>query len=48
MRYSSDGLLAELWALREKVAAAELAQLRTLGSANTSSSSHSSPPPQIR
>ena len=29
--YSCDGLMAELWALREKVAAAELAQLRTLG-----------------
>jgi hypothetical protein len=29
--YTCDGLEAELWALREKVAAAELAQLRTLG-----------------
>jgi len=31
MRYSSDGLLAELWALREKIDAAELAQLRSIG-----------------
>ena len=30
-RYSCDGLMAELWALREKVAAAELAQLRSFG-----------------
>ena len=30
-RYSCDGLMAELWALREKVAAVELAQLRALG-----------------
>jgi hypothetical protein len=30
-RYSCDGLTAELQALREKVAAAELAQLRTSG-----------------
>ena len=29
--YCSDGLMAELWALREKVAAAELARLCTLG-----------------
>ena len=29
--YSCDGLMAELWALREKVTAVELAQLRTLG-----------------
>jgi hypothetical protein len=29
--YSCDGLMAELWALREKVAATELAQLRKLG-----------------
>lgn len=29
--YSCDGLLAELWALREKLAAAELAQLRSIG-----------------
>jgi hypothetical protein len=29
--YASDGLLAELWALREKFAVAELAQLRRLG-----------------
>ena len=29
--YSSDGLMAELWALREKLAAAELTQLRKLG-----------------
>jgi hypothetical protein len=30
-RYSCDGLIAELWALREKVAATELAELRKLG-----------------
>ncbi len=29
--YASDGLLAELWALREKFAAAELTQLRRIG-----------------
>lgn len=29
--YTCDGLEAELWALREKIAAAELAQLRNLG-----------------
>jgi hypothetical protein len=29
--YACDGLIAELWALREKVAATELAQLRKLG-----------------
>jgi hypothetical protein len=29
--YCSDGLMAELWGLREKVAAAELTQLRKLG-----------------
>jgi hypothetical protein len=29
--YASDGLLAELWALREKFAAAELIQLRGIG-----------------
>jgi hypothetical protein len=29
--YSSDGLIAELWALREKLAVAELTQLRKLG-----------------
>jgi uncharacterized membrane protein len=29
--YSCDGLMAELWALREKAAATELAQLRGLG-----------------
>jgi hypothetical protein len=29
--YCSDGLMAELWALREKVAAAELTQLRKHG-----------------
>ena len=29
--YSSDGLMAELWALREKLAAAELTQLHKLG-----------------
>lgn len=29
--YFSDGLIAELWALREKFALAELAQLRKLG-----------------
>ena len=29
--YASDGLLSELWALREKFAAAELAQLRRIG-----------------
>ena len=29
--YASDGLLAELWALREKFAAAELTQLRGIG-----------------
>ena len=29
--YCSDGLMAELWALREKVAAAELTQLRKVG-----------------
>jgi hypothetical protein len=30
-QYASDGLLAELWALREKFAAAELIQLRGIG-----------------
>ena len=29
--YTCDGLEAELWALREKIAAAELAQLRSIG-----------------
>jgi hypothetical protein len=29
--YASDGLMGELWALREKFAAAELAQLRRVG-----------------
>jgi hypothetical protein len=29
--YASDGLLAELWALREKFAATELTQLRGIG-----------------
>jgi hypothetical protein len=29
--YNSDGLMAELWALREKLAAAELARLRSIG-----------------
>jgi hypothetical protein len=29
--FASDGLLAELWALREKFAAAELTQLRGIG-----------------
>ena len=29
--YTCDGLEAELWALREKIDAAELPQLRTLG-----------------
>jgi hypothetical protein len=29
--YACDGLIAELWALREKIDAAELAQLRTTG-----------------
>jgi hypothetical protein len=29
--YTCDGLEAELWVLREKIAAAELAQLRNLG-----------------
>jgi hypothetical protein len=29
--YASDGLLSELWALREKFAAVELSQLRRLG-----------------
>ena len=31
LAYESDGLLAELWALREKLAAAELIQLRKIG-----------------
>jgi hypothetical protein len=31
MRYASDGLMSELWALREKIAAAELIQLRSFG-----------------
>jgi hypothetical protein len=30
-RYSCDGLMAELWALREKVAATEIAELRKVG-----------------
>ena len=29
--YTCDGLESELWALREKIDAAELAQLRTIG-----------------
>ena len=29
--YACDGLESELWALREKIDAAELAQLRTIG-----------------
>jgi hypothetical protein len=29
--YNCDGLMAELWALREKLAAAELARLRSIG-----------------
>jgi hypothetical protein len=29
--YTCDGLESELWALREKIDAAELAQLRTTG-----------------
>jgi hypothetical protein len=29
--YASDGLMAELWALREKFAAAELTELRGIG-----------------
>jgi hypothetical protein len=31
LSYASDGLLSELWALREKIAAAELIQLRRIG-----------------
>jgi hypothetical protein len=31
--YACDGLESELWALREKIDAAELAQLRTIGDA---------------
>jgi hypothetical protein len=31
LAYACDGLESELWALREKIDAAELAQLRTIG-----------------
>ncbi len=46
--YASDGLLAELWALREKFAAAELPRSAGSGSVSTWSSSRWPPPPPRR